>query len=1047
MRNLNREGGLPERFLRLCLGSAMVVLALTGSPGRAAASDLDFAKKELSNIGRSSMTNDQRKAMNLVDRYQRFKATEKRRAPASQAPVAAAGQASAVSENAGESPSRSAAGVIRSPIADGGALASFALTAADCSEMLLPISDKTMKKDAISRMQRGLAKLGFYHFDIDGVVGSRTRIALRSFCESARFALGEDIQVMLRTHLAIASAHPNWVATLSSLDFARWAQTQSDFPDIEHTRHLGDAKSVIALLERFGSRGKRPASRGAGEIHVSYGLTKDDIQQLKSSKEIVKRVQQLQSAKFTSAHDFEAGMEKTFKGISNLERLIAIVRENADADTSLSLTEQSFRRLKVKNVAPHIITAMETLRGLAYPNTELAAAVEQIVVGLQNGLKSYKPEALVGLAEFAPSGGKFTHESMKKFDATYDAADPMRSGVAARIRAMTEFTYQDKASMTKAMTNVLRQLTEEVIQVAPIIVAEADEVTEYSFGEEAIEEITERVEALLLPELYVDMLTSMEGIDYPTDEHFWAASRARFVIGDAENSIRDAIQKTVRRERATRVDDALLASLRDDKLPASIVGLLGSMETKDFSTTQALELGIDEVFVKLASSYEQFRPIVVAQAKKLHRFDKSKLVNWSGGGCNCSDPTLHGEVYGIYPHWLAGDPQEIDFSVTSRIGYFGLTFDDHGNIPDVERWQDIDTGFLRVARSHRVGIDLVFAKRDWRGWTQMGPQEKSVTVDTLVENVASLVTRRLDDVLSRMKPIISLGLSPALTKAQGVTLYLDGYPDDEASIETFDLLIRQLSERLQSDGGRYHLNLMFSNSALGRGIFQVRRLSRTLEAINSHSRLKSRLLILVQEPAEDNRAQVRARIEHELEGRRRIDVLRSVIMVLAADSRNQHRLVDNLTFADDNFGGVGFWTQPVKATGAGSDNPIFRLIKENYRNPAPALSFQQSAVCSYVCPNRWVFRIAWGVFLLLLLGAAAVYFFSCNYRTVLEGHFIWLVLGGAVPLALLTLLLLSCDPGWAEVSQGNDLLILVFMGVIAYALWNYRERKELIDLP
>lgn len=991
------------------------------------------------------MTNDQRKAMNLVDRYRRFKATEKRAAPA-RSPAAAGSQVSAASNPGGESsPQRMVVGNLAA--GDGEPMATFSLTATDCSEMLLPISDKTMKKDAISKMQRDLVKLGLYHFEVDGLVGSRTRIALRSFCESARFALAETIPTMLRTHATIASAHPNWVATLASQDFARWARTQSDFADIDHTRHLGDSKAVIALLERYDNRSKRQAPGAAGNYMVSYSLTKDDMQQLKSSKEIVKRVRGLQAAKFHSAHEFEAGMEKTFKGVANPEPLIALVRENADVTTSLSLSDQSYRRLKVKNVAPHIVAAMETLRGLAYPNTELAGAVEQIIVGLQHGLKIFKPEDLVALADFSSGSGKFTHESMKKFDATYDAADPMRHAVATRMKSMMEFNYQDKASMTKAMRNVLKQLAEEVLQVAPIIVAEADEVTEYSFDEEAIDEIVERIEALLVPEIYVDVLANIEGIDYPSAELFWAASKSRFSIGDSENSVRDSILKTIRRDHATSVNDALLASLREEKLPASIVGLLGALDDKEYGTTQGLELGIDEAFVKLGANFEQYQAVVVAQAKKTHRFDKSKLVNWSGGGCNCSSPNLQGEVYGLYPHWLAGEPQEIDFSLTSRIGYYGLTFDDHGNIPDNGQWLDIDTKFLRVAQSYGVGIDLVLSKRDWRGWAQLGSQEKTVTVDALVENIAGLVTRRLDDVFSRLKPFVSLGLSSVPSMAQGVTLFIDGYPDDESSVESFDLLIRQLSNRLQSDGGHYQLNLMFSSTSLGHGIFNVRRLARTLETITSFNRLKARLLILVKEPAEDDRSQVRARIEQNLEGRRRLEVLRSVIMVIPSDGRNTHRLTDNVTFAEDNFGGIGFWTQPLKVAGPGPNNPIFQSIKESYLGESSALTIRNTAVCSYVCPNRWVFRIAWGSFLLLLLGAAAVYFYSCNYRTFLELHFIWLVVGGALPLFVLTMLLLSCDPGWAEVSQGNDLLVLIIMGVIAYALWNHQKRKELIDLP
>lgn len=1035
------------RYLPVGLVVALGPHWLAGQSAIAVASDLDFAKSELSRVGRSSMTNDQRKAMNLVDRYRQFRATEKRKSVSSPPVAAPATSAPPSTSESDVSPTAVPTQFSGGTYTANWGATTFALTPADCTEMLAPISEKTLRKEAIERIQRQLTKLALYHFSVDGLVGSRTRIALRNFCESSRFALADDLQVMLRTHLAISGAHPNWVDTLASQDFARWARTQADFLDIDRVRHLGDAKAVINLIERFENRGARRKTSAVEDYSVSYALTKDDLQQLKSAKEITTRIQDLEAGKYASAREFDAGLEKAFKGVANPERFISLVRDYAEVTTSLSLTEQSFRRLKVKNVAPHILSAMETLRGLSYPDTEIAGAVEQVVVGLQNGLKGFKPDDLVGLAEITTAGGRFTRESMKKFEATYDAANPMAPAVGIRIRAMMEFVYQDKNSMTLAMRNVLRQLLEEINQVAPVIVAEAEEVTEYRFDDEAIAEIVERIGSLLVPEVYVDFLTGMEATDYPNPDLFWLATKSRFSIGDADNTIREAILKSVRRERVTRIDEGFLGHLREQKVPASFVAQMGALKDREFNSAQALEVAIDEVFVKLEANYEQFRPIVVAQAKKIHRFDKSKSVKWSGGGCNCSNPALSGDVYGIYPHWLAGETQEIDFSLTSRIGYLGLSFDDFGNIQDAARWPGVDPKFIPVAQAYNVGIDLVLTKHDWRGWREMGPPEKTAAVDALVDNISGVVTQRLPDFFSRIKPYISLGLSSTPTIANGVTLYIDNYPDDEDSIETFDLLIRRLSDRLQTDGERFNINLMFSSSQLGRGIFQANRLSRTLETIVSHSRLKARFLVLLQEPTEDDRAQVRARIEQNLEGRQRLDLLRSVIMVFTSDGRNRHRLSDNVTFAEDNFGGIGFWTQPTNASGVGADNLFSKVIKESYLARQSGLSIRHTGFCSVICPNRWWFRIAWGLFMLAMIIATVVYFYSCNYRVFLERHFVWLVVGVAVPMFLVMMTLLSCDPGWAEISRGNDLLVLVVMGVVAYALWNYRKRKELVDLP
>ena len=1033
-----------------------VSFVFPGAPKAVLASDLDFAKSELSRIGRSAMTNDQRKALSLADRYRQFKSREKRAAPpagGTQATQPAQAAPGVVDGN--QLPSRTSSGTFSSGSEDelgdkkgsGTGPVSFSLSSADCTEMLLPISDKTMKKEAIARMQDHLTKIGLYHFEIDGLVGSRTRIALRNFCESARFAFADDLQLMLRKHLVIASAHANWADTLASEDFARWARTQPDAMEIDQIRHVGDAKDVIALIERFENRGMRKAVASVPDYELSFNLNKEDLQQLKSKKDIEKRIRGLEGSKYASERDFEAALDKAFTGLGNPTRFRDLVREYADVETSLSLTEQSYRRLKVKNVAPHILVAMETLRGLSYPDTEIAAAVEQIVVGLQNGLKSFKPEELVEMADFSQGGGRFTRESMKKFGAAHDAADPTTQAVALRMRGMMEFVYQDKTSMTAAIRNVLRQLREEVNQVAPIVVAEADEVTEYSLDEESIQEIASRIDAFVVPEVFVDLIADIEGQDYLTADLFWMSTRMRFSIDDQGNSIRDALVRVIRRERATRIDDTLVGVLRDEKLPASVIAQLLPLKAQSFNSAQALEVAIDDIFVRLAADYEQYRSMVVAQARKTHLYDKSKVIEWSGGGCNCINPQLSGEVYGLYPFWLAGKQQVINFDLTTRIGFHGLSFDDSGNIPHLARWFDIDTKFIRDARSFGVGVDLVLTKRDWRGWTQMGAQEKAASIDALVGNIEAAVTHRLGDIFSRLQPFLSLGLSPTPTMANGVTLYLDGYPDDNTSVETFDLLIRQLSERLQQHRQKFHINLMFSSSQLGRGIFQPTRLSRTFETITSYSHLKVRFLVLLQEPVEDDRAQVRARIEHSLEGGQRLDLLRRVLMIVSTDGRNQRRLNDNTTFAEDNYGGLGFWPLPTFDAATAAENPFAKAIKYGYLRSTTGPGLRNTALCAVVCPNRWGFRIAWGALLLLLIGSSALYVYSCNHRIILERHFVWITLGVALPFFLITMLLLSCDPGWAAISQGNDLLVLVVLGVIGYALWSYRERKGLIELP
>jgi hypothetical protein len=942
-------------------------------------------------------------------------------------------------------------------------LFSAAATAAeiDCEQMLDATAAKKFDKPTVKTAQERLALLGFDPGEIDGWLGINTRGALLRFCKGERFARAPDLFTMLREHATIFRAYRNWLTTLASADFQKWAAKQSDSAQIEQTRQSGNAAEVIAVLGRFDKRTAVVQLNGKlssdAESPTSYRLTKDDLAQLKTRELLSVRVAKLLDKAYGDAGEFETAAQGVLKDAANSDEYLRLAEKYGVQQTSYTLTDASLADLKTADIPDYVLDALQKIKDLGYADDDLDTTVKSTLGALSAEAMGLKQE-LVKLAEVTPAGGSLTDASLTKFSAAHKD-DLLAAAVTEQLAPLTGLKYKDDAALAAAVQKTLTEIATQIDGYRPLIVQAAEQSSAYMIDKSKARDIPKMIKDSAVPEIFTTMLEGLEDIDFPDADLFWLATKSRIEMAAPKNALKKSIWRVVEQNNTNKIDAALMQKFKDAKLSPPVLDKLESLQGREFANAVALEAEISRMFKQLGVEYEQYRVLILAQAQKKHHFDPAQVVKWSGAGCNCVNNALFGSVYGFYPFWAAGGSQVVDFSLQSRIGYYGLTFDDQGNIAEPARWSGLDGDFLRESRRYGTKIDLVIYKKDWKGWADVSEENKEALFKKLATNITALVNLPMADLFSKLKPAISLGSAPAPIMGDGVTLYFSEYPQDQAAIAAFKKLILALRGELAAQRRSLSINIVFRSEEIGKGVYDYQNLLDLKDAIEKPdgtqpSRLKALFLLLLQEPTADDEKKVRRFIEHGLSGEKLVRLLRSIAPVVTYDGRSESQLTDDVLYAKDNFGGIGFWTLPVSVQGkdapaatTAAATSVDRILGEAYVDLKENDPTAQAAVCGVVCPNRWAFRISWDLLVIILLTSAVLYVTACECRRFFASNFVPFLLGIVAPFILLTFALLFCDPSWRQISRGNGILIVLTAAVLAYVIWNYLEKKRSVDLP
>jgi len=298
----------------------------------------------------------------------------------------------------------------------------------------------------------------------------------------------------------------------------------------------------------------------------------------------------------------------------------------------------------------------------------------------------------------------------------------------------------------------------------------------------------------------------------------------------------------------------------------------------------------------------------------------------------------------------------------------------------------------------------------------------------------------------------------------GVTLFFDAYPGDDAASLYLLRFVKTLKAKLRAANRNYFLNMVVPPEAIGEGFYTFKYLSQIVpdkergtpgyEAQND----VDLFLVLMEEPTTRSKKDLRQRIENRFTGAKlyraiqRRNLLRKVVPVLMPDASDARQVDEDVIYLQDNFGGVGLWPLPVlKPEGKDGEAKISNAVaqietkglQEFYQVDGAT---PPSALGKFVCTHKWPFRIAFDVLTFFLVGFGVLAIFMCHLRKFWE-RYSWYFLALVVLWVGLALAILFYDPFYTDIARGNGPLILLMLVNVLYVAFVIINRKRMAELP
>jgi hypothetical protein len=861
----------------------------------------------------------------------------------------------------------------------------------------------------------------------DGIVGPITLSWLQRYTYNFKIeAVGDYAKTLPNNIERIANfgtTKPNELIILLSTEFEDWQNALSEKSRLSDykIRKSGSDKELSELVARYLASRKIRANqknprRFDDSAYYRYSLDQTDLELLAGKDQVVQSLDALKDKEFPSLESLRVAAGHALAGRDYLLKQVwPIIERQVGEFDGYEINDAVLATLK-KQKAPSALLDELSNRGHAYfkNKDDFDAFLEELLVNLAPDTSSFFPQV---------------YEAARVFDNVH----------------LTE----------QSLLNIKNELKGNIRNAG-------------------------------VPIPIVTALKAIQDVDYPEASIFHSAAFAKVMY--AVGACRANLVRGNQFIATLRTSDNDFALFKKEIEVLRVGGNFNREFAADnlakvFDTIIAYRAKIDlceadelkEAKRLVQGIYDEFLAGIIEDTARKKMADTIIPVQIAGADCGCALDDLSGVVYGFYPYWNAPKTvQSINFRTLNRTAFLGLTVDNVGELHlgnslfDLTNGNNASDQAIRVARQHNSKVDWLIQKNDWGGdWKNFSRENKQAIFKKLIVSISTLLRSPLNDPMSQTKHYLSLGLKNRPTRGDGVSLYFQNYPQDAGSTLVFNEFYHALRKELQHDN--VFVNLVIAqNSIVGKnenrqGAFSLHNLVKLRKDSSLNERNSSTIvtnangyiLVLMEEPSTESKKRLRADIEGEttLRGDDRSHFLRSVVPVLNFDRRNWEQLHDDIVYAEDNFGGVGFWAPdfnnlaiPLVNTSQNcEDAKQMSLCLLLHFSVEDAVIKPASPIEKFVCVYRDFLHLAMTFCVLALIITFALWWTNCNAQNFIKRYFLWITALILIPPNFIFIMLLFYDPDLSALSKGNLPFIfavgIIVGGIIAGYLYLRSQRR------
>lgn len=447
-------------------------------------------------------------------------------------------------------------------------------------------------------------------------------------------------------------------------------------------------------------------------------------------------------------------------------------------------------------------------------------------------------------------------------------------------------------------------------------------------------------------------------------------------------------------------------------------------------------------------------------------FSETTPITWYANDCGCSQyKELNGDVYAIYPYWLAKEGGDtLDFSVITRIAYYGLTASHKGKLEMPSGSLAIDffnrdgqSEFVNVAHKHNVKVDWIIKKSEW-GPLANDSQKMQDFFTTLINQIEQLVNKKNNSLFQRFVATFTLDGKDAGNRGDGVTLWFQNYPTDPVNTEIFRENFWRLQETLKTANEFAYTNLLMHQADLTekinvrkdstyeaqeKGIYSYDFFRTLLDGSQAYGDIaRNFLIVLSDEPVSRSKLLIYHDLNQQLKGDNRTKVLHAVVPMLWLDYRQWDQLEDDASFYNDAYYSLGVAPYGIPNDTAFLEQTLANTLLQKFEKEDGSHE-RQGAIAAFFCTHRWAFRLLNTVVYALVFLLLICFFVNCNVNSYFSKHLALLVALVAIPPLLTSLILSNFDPIFMDyvgkVGQWGCFVVIILTVIAITLLQVYRS--------